>query len=700
MKIPQLKKKPELKSCHNTTWEDNYSWIHQDNILEVLKDSSKLLPDVRKYLEEENDFTEHNLKDTKKYQKILFDEIKGRIKLDDESLKFKDKEYEYWTKTTAVGNYSIKLRKKIGSDKVEEFWNGDEEKEKLKTEYFGVGDLEVSYNDKLLGYSLDLKGSEYYTIYIRNISSEKLVTEKIEETSGSITFSLDDQYFFYSKLDEFHRPRKIFRHKIGSSVKDDELIFEEKSEAFTVGISLSSDEKYFFITTSDHNTSEQYYFEVTEKNPKPKLIIKRKKGVIYSVNSWGGYFYCHTNNGAEDFKIERCDDLSNQKWEIYIAAKEEVLIGGLIFLNDWIIRGEKSNALGKLFVRNKQTGIEEELKFTDESVIVPSVSLIQRNKNTDLVYLSYSSPKTPGKTYLYNLKTKEKKLVKEQEIPSGHNPDDYIVERLECPSHDGRLVPLTITRHKKTKINGSANILLYGYGSYGSSMTPDFSSTRLSLIDRDIIWVTAHIRGGMEKGMKWWKEGKLLNKKNTFEDYIHVAKFLIEKGYSSKGKIIGMGGSAGGLLMGAVVNQSPELFLGIVMAVPFVDSLTTNLDHSLPLTVGEFDEFGNAKDKKDHFDYIYSYAPYNNIKKMDYPHMLITTSLSDNRVLFDEPAKFTAKLRDLKTDNNLLLLKTEMNAGHGGKSGRDGAIEEIAFDYAFILKISKKIKFDILKKNK
>ena len=691
MKIPQLKKKPELKSCHNTTWEDNYSWIHQDNILEVLKDSSKLLPDVRKYLEEENNFTEHNLKDTKKCQKILFDEIKGRIKLDDESLKFKDKEYEYWTKTTAVGNYSIKLRKKIGSNAVEEFWNGDVEKEKLKTEYFGVGDLEVSYNDKLLGYSLDLKGSEYYTIYIRNITSGKLVTEKIEETSGSITFSLDDQYFFYSKLDEFHRPRKIFRHKIGSSVKDDELIFEEKSEAFTVGISLSSDEKYFFITTSDHNTSEQYYFEVTEKKPKPKLIKKRKKGVIYSVNSWGGYFYCHTNDDAEDFKIERCDDLSNQKWEIYIAAKEEVLIGGLIFLNDWIIRGEKSNALGKLFVRNKQTGIEEELKFTDESVIVPSVSLIQRNKNTDSVYLSYSSPKTPGKTYLYNLKTKEKKLVKEQEIPSGHNPDDYIVERLECPSHDGRLVPLTITRHKKTKINGSANLLLYGYGSYGSSMTPDFSSTRLSLIDRDIIWVTAHIRGGMEKGMKWWKEGKLLNKKNTFEDYIHVAKFLIEKGYSSKGKIIGMGGSAGGLLMGAVVNQSPELFLGIVMAVPFVDSLTTNLDHSLPLTVGEFDEFGNAKDKKDHFDYIYSYAPYNNIKKMDYPHMLITTSLSDNRVLFDEPAKFTAKLRDLKTDNNLLLLKTEMNAGHGGKSGRDGAIEEIAFDYAFILKISEKI---------
>ena len=691
MKIPQLQKKLELKSCHNITWEDNYSWVHQNNILEVLRDSSKLLPEVRKYLEEENDYTEFNLKDTKEYQKILFDEIKGRIKLDDESLKFKDVRYEYWSKTTTEGNYSIKLRKKLDSDEIEEIWNGDKEKENFKTEYFGVGDLEVSYNDKYLGYSLDLKGSEYFTIYIRDISTNELITEKIEETSGSITFSLNDEYFFYSKLDEFHRPRKIFRHKIGSSSKNDELIFEEKSDAFTVGISLSSDEKYFFITSSDHNTSEQYYFGVNEEIPKPKLIKKRKRGIIYSVNSWNNYFYCHTNENAEDFKIEKCKNLSEQNWEIYIAPKNEVLIGGLIFLDNWIIRGEKSNALARLFVKNTKTGIEEELKFTDEKVIVPGISLIQRNKNTDLVYLSYSSPKTPSKTYSYNLKTKEKKLIKEQIIPSGHNSDDYIVERLECPSHDGRLVPITITRHKKTKIDGSANLLLYGYGSYGSSMTPDFSSTRLSLVDRDIIWVTAHIRGGMERGMKWWKEGKLLNKKNTFEDYLAVAKFLIEKKYTSKAKIIGMGGSAGGLLMGAVVNQEPNLFLGIIMAVPFVDSLTTNLDHSLPLTVGEFDEFGNAKDNKDHFDYIYSYAPYHNIKKMDYPHILITTSLSDNRVLFDEPAKFTAKLRDYKTDNNLLLLKTEMNAGHGGKSGRDGAIEEIAFDYAFALKISNKI---------
>ena len=356
-----------------------------------------------------------------------------------------------------------------------------------------------------------------------------------------------------------------------------------------------------------------------------------------------------------------------------------------------MVRSETVNALPKLFVRNLNNNIEEELIFSKEIVYNPGISLKQKNRDTDDIFISYNSPKTPERVYSFNLKNKKKKLIKEQEIPSGHNRNNYIVERLECSSNDGRKVPLTIIRHKKTKLDGSANILLYGYGSYGSSMGTGFSSTRLSLINRNIIWVTAHIRGGMEKGMKWWKEGKMLKKKNTFNDYISVARYLIKKKYTSKKKIIGMGGSAGGLLMGAVVNQAPEIFLGIIMAVPFVDSLTTNLDHSLPLTVGEFKEFGNAKAYKNHFDYIFSYAPYNNIKKMDYPNMLVTTSLSDNRVLFDEPAKYTAKLRDFKTDKNILLLKTEMEAGHGGKSGRDGQIEEIAVDYAFAISLTKNI---------
>ena len=693
MKVPQLRKKTEIKSCHNVSWEDNYSWIHQKDILDVLKDKDKLIPEVKEYLEQENSFADHHLKDTKDIQKKLFNEIKGRIKLDDESLAFKDHTYEYWTKTTIKGNYSIKLRKKIDTNKTEEIWNGDKEKEKLNVEYFGIGDLAVSHNDKYLAYTLDIKGSEYYTIYVREIKTNKIVTKKIIDTSGSITFSLDDKYIFYSKLDENHRARKIFRHEIGNLKDEDDLIFDEKSEAFTVSINLSSDEKYYFISSSDHNTSEQYYFKVNEIKPNPKLIMKREKGILYSISSWDNKFYNHTNKNAEDFKIDVSTSLKSQDWQPFIAAKNEVLIGGCVFLKNWIIRSETSNALDKLFVRNISKNEEEELIFTDEAVCVPSISLRQKDKNTDEIYIGYSSPKTPSRVYLYNLSSKSKKLVKEQEIPSGHNPDDYIVERVDFESHDGRIVPLTITRHKKTKTDGSANLLLYGYGSYGNSISPGFSATRFSLINRDIIWATAHIRGGMEKGMRWWKEGKLTNKKNTFEDYIYAAKYLIENKYSSKGKIIGMGGSAGGLLMGAVVNKEPDLFLGIIMAVPFVDSLTTNLDHSLPLTVGEFDEFGNAKDNKNHFDYIFSYAPYNNIKKMDYPHMLITTSLSDNRVLFDEPTKFTAKLRDYKTDNNLLLLKTEMNAGHGGKSGRDGAIEEISLDYAFALKISNKINY-------
>ena len=451
MKVPHLRKKPEIKSCHNITWEDNYSWIHQKNILEVLTDKNKLEPEVKEYLIQENNYTEYHLKDTKNLQKKLFDEVKARIKLDDESLPYKDHTYEYWTKTTIEGNYSIKLRRKIETNKIEEIWNGDKEKEKLGVEYFGVGDLEVSHDDKYLAYSLDTKGSEYYTIFVREIISNKIITKEISNTSGGITFSLDDKYIFYSKLDENHRARKIFRHEIGNHNKTDELVFEEKSEAFTVGINISSDEKYYFITTSDHNTSEQYYFKVDEKNPKPKLIKKREKGILYSVNSWDNKFYNHTNKDAEDFKVDISDNLETQNWKPFIEAKNEVLIGGLVFLKNWILRSEVSDALDKLFVKNVSTGLEEEIVFSDEKVYVPNISLRQKDKNTDEIYLGYSSPKTPSRVYLYNLSTKNKKLVKEQEIPSGHNSEDYIVERVEYKSHDGRLVPLTITRQKKLK---------------------------------------------------------------------------------------------------------------------------------------------------------------------------------------------------------------------------------------------------------
>ena len=689
MNIPKLRKQPIIKSCHNINWEDEYSWIHQENILEVLKDGSKLLPEVKEYLIEENTHTENVMADTKELQKKLFNEIKSRIKLDDESLPYKDKKFEYWTKVTKEGNYSKKLRRKIGEKNIETYWDGDLEAKGKK--FFNTGDIAVSNNDELLAYSVDDKGSEYFTIFVRNIADNKIIEEPIPDTAGGITWSYDDKYFFYSKLDKFHRPRQIYRHKLGSKVKDDELIFEEKDERFTCGIGTSSDEKFYFISTSEHTTSEVYFFTKDQTKPEPKLILKRKEGVEYSIDSWNGYFWMHTNQDAKDFKISRCkhDELNN--WKDFVPAKEEVLIGGFVLLNDWMIRSERVDALPKLFIRNLKTNQEEELIISDEEIISPGMTLMQKDRNTNTLRIGYESPKTPSRTYEYNIVTKEKKLVKELEIPSGYNRDDYVVKRKNCLGHDGRKIPITITYHKDTKLDGSANLLLYGYGSYGHSISPSFSTTRLSLINRNIIWATAHIRGGMERGMKFWEEGKMLNKKNTFKDYISCANYLIDNKFTSKGKIIGYGGSAGGLLMGAVVNEAPDLFLGMIMAVPFVDCLTTNLDHSLPLTAGEFNEFGNAKENPEHFKYIMSYSPYHNIKKMDYPHLLITTSLSDNRVLFDEPTKFTARLRDMKTDNNLLLFKCEMDAGHGGKSGRDAAIEEVAFDYSFALKITNKL---------
>ena len=688
MKIPQLRKQPEKKSCHGYTWIDEYSWIHQDNCLDILKDPNKLNSEVRKYLEEENAYTNENMKNTENLQKKLFKEIEGRIKLDDESLMFKDKKYEYWTKTTKEGNYFKKLRRKIGDKKVECYFDADKEAKGKK--FFSCGDLTVSYDDELLIYSVDEKGSEYFTIFVRRISDGKII-DKIEDTAGGVLWAFDDKSFFYRKHDSQKRPRKIFQHFLNTSIKEDKLIFEEKDERFTCSIDVSSCEKFYLIETSEHTTSETYYFHKDDKIFKPKIFIKREQGILYSIDSFGKYFYMHTNKGAVDFKISRCPHEKINDWKDFVPAQNGVLIGGLTFLNGWILRTEVSDALGKIFVINTKTNKEEQLIIADEKVISPGLSLMQKDKNTDRIRIVYESPKTPARVFEYNLKTKNKKLVKEQEIPSGHNRDDYIVERLNCPSHDSRKIPITITYHKKTKLDGSAHLLLYGYGSYGSSMSPTFSSSRLSLINRNIIWATCHVRGGLERGMSWWNEGKMLNKKNTFSDFISCAKFLIERKYTSKKKLIGLGGSAGGLLIGNVMNQVPELFLGAIMAVPFLDNLTTNLDHSLPLTKGELLEFSDCKNNKENFEYVRSYAPYDNIEKKDYPNILITTSLADSRVLFDEPTKYCAKLRNFKTDDNLLLLKCEMDAGHSGKSGRTAAIEETAFDYSFALKIAGKL---------
>jgi oligopeptidase B len=691
MNIPKLKKEKTVKNYHGYEIIDNYAYVDQpDNILEVLQNPEKLLPEVREYLEGNNKLTEEYFKDTKDLQKKLFSEIKSKIKLDDESLKFKDDRYFYWTKTVKDGNYVKYLRKKIDSNDIENYFDGDKEKKLSGSKYFGLGSISVSHNDKLMAYSVDLKGSEYYDIFLRDLTTNKAIEEKIENTSGSITWSLDSKSFFYTPLDKYHRSKKIYKHILGSSPKSDELIFEEKDDSYSVSITLTSDEKFFVITTSDSNTVEEYFFLSKEEKIKPLVFLAREKGIKYSIDSWKNHWYVHTNKDALDYQMLRCDHMDIKKLEIFIPPKEETIIGGFDFLDDYILRAEKSDAIPKLFIRNIHTNEEEELIISKEAVGSPGISLMQKNTNTTKVRISWDSLATPGKIYEYDIKTKEKKLVKEIEVPSGHNPDDYLVERIKATGHDGRKIPITLIRRKDTKLDGKSKLLLYAYGCYKHSVPVSFSPSKFCLVDRGIIFGIAHVRGGGELGEKWYLEGKLLNKKNTFKDYISCAKHLIEKNYTYKGGVAFYGGSAGGTTGSAVINMNPELFFAALLLVPYVDCLTTALNDKLPLTPGEYEVFGNPKKYKEYFEYISSYSPYNNLHKTNYPPMLVTSSIFDNRVLYSEPTKYVAKLRDLKTDDNMQLLKCKLEAaGHGGSSGRDNAITELAEEYCFILKNAK-----------
>ena len=688
MNIPKLKQLESIKKYHDIELKDNYAWVDQPNILEVLKDSSKLLPDVKKYIEKNNSITEDYFSNIKNLQKKLFNEIKSKIKLDDTSLKFKDNRYYYWSKTEAKGNYGKRIRQVIDGSKPEEiYFDGDLEKTKHGSEYFGIGTVSISNSDKYLAYSLDLKGSEYYTIYLRDLEKNEDQLDQIENTSGSVTWCQDNKSFFYSMLDKFHRPRKIFKHVLGTSIKQDKLIFEEKDETFTCGIGLTSDEKFFIISTSDHITTEEYFFKSDDIDITPKLFQKREKDIRYSIDSWKEYFYVHTNKDARDYKVLRCKKDNINELEEFIPSKRETVIGDLDFLDDYIIRGEKSDAIPKLFIRNIKTNIEEEIKISDESIGSPGSSIMQRNRNTSKIWVSWESMATPGKVYEYDIVTKEKKLVKEVEIPSGHNPDNYVVERIKAKSHDGRMIPISLVRLKSAKQDSKSKILLYAYGAYKHSISPSFSASRFCLVDRGITFAIAHIRGGGDLGDIWHEEGKKKLKKNTFLDYIACANHLIDQQYTYKGGICFYGGSAGGLTGGAIANMAPELFFSMLLLVPFVDTMTTMLNEKLPLTPAEWELWGNPLKSKEYFEYILSYSPYNNLAKKSYPSMLVTTSLFDNRVLYSEPVKYIAKLRDLKVDNNIQLLKCKMEAaGHGGMSGRDNSITELAEEYSFILK--------------
>ena len=684
--IPKINKILNTVKIHNEELIDNYSWIKQKDWKEVILNPNKLNAQVKKYLDEENLFKENQLKDIKDIEKKLFEELKSKIKNEDNSVPKKDGDYFYGYKYNKNSEYPIYYRKNIIKNS-EEIILDCEEKSKTHA-YFNVASISHSHNHKSVAYNIDTNGSEYFSIFVEDIDKKEILSPEIKNTTGDIIWSLDNNYIFYVGLDQNHRPTKVFKHKIGSDVSKDLLIYEEKDPSFFCSINLSKTKKYLFIRTADHETSEYLFINLQLNETTPVLFKKRIKKIEYDLEHHEKFFLISTNTDeAKNFKIMISHEQSYQKWEEFIAYEKDNLILDFILLKDWLVRLERTEGSENIIILNLNNKDQHKISFDEEAY---NLSLDHGYEyETDTFRYSYSSPTTPKSIFDYDCKLKKQELKKTQEVPSGHNKDDYICKKIFAVAHDGEKIPITLLYKKGIKLDSNNYLLLYGYGSYGISIPSSFSTNRLSLVDRGIIYAIAHIRGGKEKGYEWYENGKLLSKKNTFLDFISCAEKLCEEKYTSYKKIIAQGGSAGGLLMGFIANERPDLFLGIIAQVPFVDICNTMLDEDLPLTVTEIPEWGDIKNDKKSFLYVKSYSPYDNVKKQDYPHMLITGGISDPRVTYWEMTKWVAKLRENKTDNNLLLLHMNMTAGHSGASGRFDYLKEIAMEYGFILKICK-----------
>ena len=684
--IPKINKILNTVKIHNEELIDNYSWIKQKDWKEVILNPNKLNAQVKKYLDEENLFKENQLKDIKDIEKKLFEELKSKIKNEDNSVPKKDGDYFYGYKYNKNSEYPIYYRKNIIKNS-EEIILDCEKKSKTHT-YFNVASISHSHNHKSIAYNIDTNGSEYFSIFVEDIDKKEILSPEIKNTTGDIIWSLDNNYIFYVGLDQNHRPTKVFKHKIGSDTNKDLLIYEEKDPSFFCSINLSKTKKYLFIRTADHETSEYLFINLQLNETTPVLFKKRIKKIEYDLEHHEKFFLISTNTDeAKNFKIMISHEQSYQKWEEFIAYEKDNLILDFILLKDWLVRLERTEGSENIIILNLNNKDQHKISFDEEAY---NLSLDHGYEyETDTFRYSYSSPTTPKSIFDYDCKLKKQELKKTQEVPSGHNKDDYICKKIFATAHDNEKIPITILYKKGVKLDSNNYLLLYGYGSYGISIPSNFSTNRLSLVDRGIIYAIAHIRGGKEKGYEWYENGKLLNKKNTFLDFISCAKKLCEDKYTSPKKIIAQGGSAGGLLMGYIANESPDLFLGIIAQVPFVDICNTMLDEDLPLTVTEIPEWGDIKNDKKSFLYVKSYSPYDNVKKQNYPHMLVTGGISDPRVTYWEMTKWVAKLRENKTDNNLLLLHMNMTAGHSGASGRFDYLKEIAMEYGFVLKICK-----------
>ncbi len=673
--IPVAKIIPKSLEKHNETRIDNYFWLNdREN------------PEVIDYLNKENTYYDAMTAHTKDFQKELFEEMKGRIKEDDQSVPYLYNGYYYITRFEKGQDYPIYSRKKGSLSANEEILFNCNDLAKGHS-YFQLGGLSVSPDNKFASFGIDIVGRRIYTIQIKNLETGEILSDKIENATGNSVWANDNKTIFYTRQDKVTlRSDKVFKHKLDTDAADDVLVFNEKDDTFNVSVSKEKSRKYIVIGSGSTLTTE--YRILNSDTPDGEFVVfqPRVRGLEYSISHFGDSFYILTNKDkATNFKLMKTPENATAKenWKDIIAHRKDVLLEDIEIFRNYLVVEERSNGLNHIKIMPWSGAGEYYLPFGSETYNAYTTTNV--DFDTDILRYSYQSLATPSSVIDFNMKTKEKEIKKEQEVLGGKfDKNNYIEERVWAKATDGTKVPISLVYRKGLKKDGNNPLLLYAYGSYGVTMDTYFSSTRLSILDRGFVFAIAHIRGGEDLGRQWYEDGKLLKKKNTFTDFIDCSKFLIQEKYTSPKHLYAEGGSAGGLLMGAVVNMAPELYNGVIAQVPFVDVITTMLDDTIPLTTGEYDEWGNPNVKK-YYDYMLSYSPYDNVKAQKYPNMFVSTGLHDSQVQYWEPAKWVAKLRTQKTNDTVLYLNTNMDAGHGGASGRFEALKELAKEYSFLL---------------
>ena len=671
---PKVKQIPKELKIHGDVRIDEYYWLNdREN------------PEVIDYLNKENDYYEQETLHTKNFQKDLFEEIKSRIKKDDSSVPYKFNGYWYITRYEKGKDYPIYTRKKESLDSKEELLFDCNIMAKDHS-YFRLVGLSVSPNNQYVSYGVDTTGRRQYKLLIKDLKSNKVLKEKVWNTTGGSTWANDNKTLFYVLKDETTlRSEAVYKHRLNTSSEIDELVYEEKDETFGVGVYKTKSQKYIVISSYSTLTSEHKILNADKPDGTFKVFQPRIRGLEYSISHFEDSFYIVSNSDkAQNFKLSKTSEKNTEvnNWIDVIPHRENVLLEGIDIFKDFLVISERENGLNKIKISKWDKSSSYYLPFNSETYTAYTTTNIDF-KTSKLRY-SYQSLTTPSSVIEFDMLTKEKKILKEQKVLSvSFKKENYISKRLWATASDGTKIPISLVYHKDTKISSSTPLLQYAYGSYGSTIDPYFSTVRLSLLDRGFIYAIAHIRGGEYMGRQWYENGKLLKKKNSFSDFIDSSKFLIENNYTSPKHLYAMGGSAGGLLMGAVINMAPDIYNGVVAQVPFVDVVTTMLDEDIPLTTGEYDEWGNPNDK-DYYEYMLSYSPYDNIKNKKYPNLLVTTGLYDSQVQYWEPAKWVARLRNLSNNTSKLYLNTNMDAGHGGSSGRFESLKEIASVYAFI----------------